>query len=237
MTDVLLPVVSRTCGSARLSADNAPRINHTVTPIEHMRDHTSKTEESTIDSLETPEELLDDEEVPVETNYRELEDETFEALQDRYDTMDGVIQFALTTDDGELLLQGWDGASAWAPPGGKVIADRASDMDWIDAAKKSAEVELGVDIDVHEVLLIEELHFQRSDGTDEFSSYGVSFGASLVNEDTEFIENPAFPDESPFADEDMTLAWVTDVPEDINENHREHIEQFLAYAKATSTSS
>lgn len=202
-----------------------------------MRDHPSKTAESTIDSLETPEELLDNDEIPVETKYRELEDEKFEALQDRYDTMDGVIQFAITTDDGELLLQGWDGASAWAPPGGEVIADRPGDVDWIDAAKKSAEVELGVDIDIHEVLLIEELHFQQSDGTAEFSSYGVSFGASLVNEDTEFIENPAFPEESQFADEDMTLAWVTDVPEDINENHREHIEDFLAYAQATSTSS
>lgn len=198
-----------------------------------MTDHTAQTEVQRIDSLADPEELRNNDAIPVNTNRRELDDEKFEGLRDHYEGIDGVIQFAIATDDGELLLQGWDGASAWAPPGGTVHPDE----DWVVAAERSATNRLGVEIDVDGILLIEELQFQRADGTEAFSSYGVSFGASVAESEDEFVESPEFPAESPFADEDMTLAWVTDVPEDINENHRGHIEQFLAYAQATSTSS
>jgi ADP-ribose pyrophosphatase YjhB (NUDIX family) len=192
-----------------------------------MTDHTAQTAVRSIDSLPNPEELLDDEAIPVETKHRELDDEKFEALRERYDAMAGVVQFALTTDDGELLMQGWDGASEWAPPGGSVQPGE----DWVAGAKRSAKKAFGVELDIDGVLLIEELVFQRADGNEEFSSYGVSFGASLADDDSEFLDDPSFPPESPLADEDMVLRWVTDVPEDINENHREHIEQFLAYAQ------
>jgi hypothetical protein len=198
-----------------------------------MTDHTTQTEAHRIDSLSDPEELVDNEAIPVNTNRKELEDEKFEALRERYEGIDGVIQFAITSDEGELLLQGWNGASEWAPPGGETRPGE----DWVVEAERSADAVFGIEIDVDGVLFIEELQFERADGTEAFSSYGVSFGASVAADDDDFVESPEFPDESPFAGENMALTWVREVPPDSNENHREHIEQFLAYAQETSTSS
>jgi hypothetical protein len=190
-----------------------------------MTDNPPRLEVSTLDSLSDPTTLVD-EGVPIEENVRECDHEKFEGLRERYDAIDGVVQVAVTTSDGRLLLQGWDGASAWAPPGFSVHPGK----DWLADTRERTEQLTGVDVCIDDVLLVDDLTFEHAETGETFSAYGVSFGASLADEDSEFAENPTFGADSPLADEDMALAWVTDVPDDVNENHRDEIERFLEYA-------
>lgn len=196
-----------------------------------MTDTTSKTDESTIDSLADPTALLDREDVPVEATTRTLEAEKFEGLRERYDAIDGVVQIGLLDDD-RLLLQGWDGASAWAPPGGSVMPGQ----DWVTAARESMEALIGLDVRIEAIALLEELTFELADGDESFSAYGVSVTATLAEENDDyreaFVDDPAIDSESPMADQEMALDWFTEIPDDANENHIDHIERFLSFTDA-----
>lgn len=188
-----------------------------------MTDQPPQDEESTLDSLSDPEALRGREDVPFDSVERVLEPEPFESLRERYEKIDGVVQVGLTTEDGRLLLQGFDGASNWAPPGGEVDPDQ----DWVEAARTSMERLTGVDIEIDDAAFVEHLTFRLADNEERgFTSYGVSFTASLVDDDTKFAEIPILAIDPP-EEYDWTLGWFDSVPEDANPNHVEHIEQFL----------
>jgi ADP-ribose pyrophosphatase YjhB (NUDIX family) len=183
-------------------------------------------QDSTIDSLSDPEALRGREDVPFDSVERVLDSEPFESLRDRYEKIDGVVQIGLTTADGRLLLQGFDGASNWAPPGGEVDPGQ----DWVEAARTSMERLTGVAIEIDDAAFVEHLTFRLTDDEERgFTSYGVSFTASLVDDDSEFDRNPTLAIDPP-EEYDWTLAWFDSVPEDANPNHVEHIEQFLETA-------
>jgi len=188
-----------------------------------MTDNSATDEESTIDSLSDPEALRSRDDVPFESVERVLEREQFEALQERYDSIDGAVQVALTTANGRLLLQGFDGDSHWAPPGGEVDPGQ----DWVEAARDSIERLTGVDVEIGDAVLVEHLTFRpENDEETGFTAYGVSFTASLIDEDSEFARNPTFAIDVP-EEYDWTLGWFDGVPEEANPNHVDHIEMFL----------
>jgi ADP-ribose pyrophosphatase YjhB (NUDIX family) len=183
-------------------------------------------EPSPVASLRDPEALLDRDAVGVERVTRTLDADRYEAQRERYDDIEGVVQLGVTDGDGRVLLQDWNGTGEWAPPGGTVDPGD----DWVAAARRSAERLTGVSVDVDGVVLVEDLRFERRDGSASFSAYGVSFVLSLAEPATSFREDPAVAPESRFADGDAELAWVTTVPADANENHVDHVELFLRYA-------
>lgn len=188
-----------------------------------MTDQPAQDEKSTLDSLSDPEALRGRDDVPFEEVERELDEDQYEALRERYDAIDGVVQIALTTDDGRLLLQGFDGASSWAPPGGEVDPDQ----DWVEAARDSIERLTGVEVEIDDAVLVEHLTFRPEDDEETgFTAYGVSFSASLGDEDSEFARNPTLAIDIP-EEYDWTFGWFDSVPEDANPNHVGHIELFL----------
>jgi ADP-ribose pyrophosphatase YjhB (NUDIX family) len=183
-----------------------------------------------VDSLTDPKHLLDRDGVAVDSVDRTLDADRFEARRERYENIDGVVQIGLTDGEGRVLLQGWDGASEWAPPGGTVDPG----ADWAATARESASRLTGVAVAVEGAVLVEDLTFERRDGSASFSAYGVSFLLSLAEPATGFREAPTVAPESRFADEDVALRWVAAVPDDANENHVDHVELFLRYAGAAS---
>lgn len=179
-----------------------------------------------VQSLSNPESLLDADAVPVESVTRDLDPEQFEARRERYAAIDGVVQIGLVDGDGRILLQGWDGASAWAPPGGTVDPGR----DWVEAAREDIERLTGVAVSVDRAVLVEDLTFRRTASDESFSAYGVSFLASLDGDAEAFRAEPTVADGSRFADEDVALEWFAAVPDDANDSHVDHVETFLRAA-------
>jgi len=179
-----------------------------------------------VTSLRDPETLLDRDAVSVESVTRTLDATRYEAQRERYDDIEGVVQLGVTDGDGRVLVQDWNGAGRWAPPGGTVDPGE----DWLAAARRSAERLTGVSVDVDGAVLVENLRFERRDGSASFSAYGVSFVLSLAEPAPSFRRDPAVAPESRFADGDAELAWVATVPADANENHVDHVELFLRYA-------
>ena len=176
-------------------------------------------------SLRDPEALLDRDAVRVERVARTLDADRYEARRERYDDIDGVVQIGLTDGDGRVLLQDWNGTGGWAPPGGTVDPE----ADWAAAARRSAERLTGVSVAVDGAVLVEDLRFERRDGSASFSAYGVSFVCSLAEPAPSFREDPAVAPESRFAEGDAELAWVSTVPDGTIENHVDHVDQFLRY--------
>lgn len=185
----------------------------------------STQDESTIDSLADPTALRDRADVVYEEVTRDLEREKFEGLRERYDAIDGIAQVGVTTSDGRLLLQAWDGDSAWAPPGGDVEPGQ----DWVVAARRSIEHLIGVDVVIDDAELLEHLTFRLAgEAGTSFSSYGVSFSASLVDEESTFATDPTLSDDLDIPDDyDVALGWFDGVPEGVNENHVQDIEILL----------
>jgi ADP-ribose pyrophosphatase YjhB (NUDIX family) len=183
-------------------------------------------EPSPVASLRDPEVLLDRDPVAVERVTRTLDADRYEAQRERYDDIEGVVQLGVTDGDGRVLVQDWNGTGEWAPPGGTVDPGD----DWVAAARRSAERLTGVSVDVDGAVLVEDLRFERRDGSASFSAYGVSFVLSLAEPAPSFREDPAVAPASRFADGDAELDWVSDVPADANENHVDHVELFLRYA-------
>lgn len=225
-----LQAVSTRCGTASPRAGScssaavlvyrflAPAVTHI-----HMTDNATQTDESTINSLADPEAVLDREDVLVEATTRTLDPEKFAGLEERYDAIEGVVQMGLLDDEGRLLLQGWDGASAWAPPGGSVVPGQ----DWAAAARESMEALTGISVRITEIALVEELTFELAGGDDSFSAYGVSFTVTSDRLPEEFLDDPTFDAESPLAEEEMALGWFTEMPDDVNENHIRDVELWL----------
>lgn len=178
-----------------------------------------------IERLSDPETLVDRGDVPVTEVERTLGGERFEGMREHYSRIDGVVQVGITTDDGQLLLQGSETAGQWAPPGGPV----GPGQDWVEAARQTMETQTGVELTVDSVELCERLTFRcEDDPTEQFSAYGVSFAASPVAADAGFLDDPAIVDHPHLPpDHDQTFAWFDGVPDDANENHVEHIERFL----------
>jgi hypothetical protein len=85
-------------------------------------------------------------------------------------------------------------------------------------------------MDVDGAVLVEDLRFERRDGSASFSAYGVSFVLSPAETVPSFRADPSVAPESRFAGEGAELTWVATVPADANENHVDHVELFLRYA-------
>lgn len=180
-----------------------------------------------LDSLSDPESLFEDEDIPFQETVKTFERRQFQRLRQRHETIDGLVQVALTTADGRLLLQGWEGRSKWAPPGFSVGAMQ----NWAGAAKNGFEQLTGVEVTLDEILLVEELTFRCAGTGESFTAYGVSYAGSLVDEDSEFVENPTVDEGSEVAEGNVALDWFTAVPEDVNEEYREYVERFVAHAQ------
>ncbi|QKG93284.1 NUDIX domain-containing protein [Halorubrum sp. SS7] len=181
-----------------------------------------------VESLRDPETLLDRDAVAVERVARGLDAESYEARRERYEDIDGVVQLGVTDGDGRVLLQDWNGTGEWAPPGGTVDPGE----DWAAAARRSAERLTGVSVGVDGAVLVEDLRFERRDGSASFSAYGVSFVLSLAETAPSFREDPTVAPGSRFSGGDAELAWVSAVPDDTNENHVDHVDLFLRFAGA-----
>ncbi len=177
-----------------------------------------------IDSLSDPE-TLRDRGVRFDPVERSLEREQFEGLRERYDAIAGVVQVGLTTDDGRVLLEGSTESGGWAPPGGSVDPGE----DWVASARSSMERQTGTDVEIDGAVLVEELTFRLEGDPDEsFAGYGVTFAASLASAADAFVENPTIVDHPLLPeDHDRTFEWFEAVPEDVNENHAEHVALFL----------
>lgn len=193
-----------------------------------MTDNTTDTTATSIETLSEPGTLTDVDDVPYERKTREFDDRMFERLRERHEAIDGLVQVAVTTSDGRLLLQGWDGPRAWAPPGFSV----GGGQDWVVAANNGIRKLTGADITLNGVLLVDDLTFRHAETGETISTYGVSFGASLVDEDGEFAENPTPDQSNPRVDENMALEWFTEMPDNVDEEHADHIELFLDYARS-----
>lgn len=178
-----------------------------------------------IDSLPDPANLEKVDSVPVETVTRTVDTEQFEALRDYYADISGVVQVGITTTDDELLLQGSETDGQWAPPGGHVKPDE----DWVEAAQRRMETQTGTGISIDGIELLEHLAFElESDPGTSFTSYGVSFRASLADPASSFREDPAIVEHPQLSEtHDQTFSWFSSVPEDANENHVDHIELFI----------
>jgi NUDIX domain. len=146
-------------------------------------------------------------------------------MQSHYSSIDGVVQVGITTDDGELLLQGSAESGGWAPPGGSVRPGE----DWVDAARRTMETQTGGEVTVDTVELYEHLVFEHEEESRRrFTAPGVSFAASMVDAPPGFFENPDIVDHPQLPDDhDQTFGWFETVPDDARENHVEHIEMFL----------
>lgn len=174
-----------------------------------------------IETLADPESLRDGT-APVEEIDRVVPAAQFERLREHYDSVAGVVQVGITDEDGRVLLQGSPEDGEWAPPGGPVEPG----ADWVAAAERTMEAQTGVDVEIHDVRLLERLRFSTEDGEETVSSWGVTFGAAA--EDEQFLRNPEIVDH-PYLppDHEQTFAWFEAVPEDANDNHVEHIELFV----------
>lgn len=182
--------------------------------------------EATTDDWRTghtdPESLRDREAVPVDEKERTFEEAKFEGLRRRYEQIDGVVLVGVTTDDGEVLLQGDD---TWSPPGASVEAGE----DWADAARRGIEQLTGVDIQIDRPVLVEITDFcLDGDESTRFPAPSIHFEASLSSDATAFREDPTFAgdvDGEYYAERE--LAWFDELPDDAHPNHEEHIELYL----------
>jgi len=184
-----------------------------------------QTDSNSIKSLADPATLRARADIPDTEVRRTLGEQAFEGMGNHYDSIDGVVQVGITTDDRELLLQGSEGSGDWAPPGGSVRPGE----DWVDAARRTMETQTGVEVTVDTVELYEHLIFEHGEEPGrQFTAPGVSFAASLAEAPPEFlhdpdiVEHPQLPD-----DHDRTFAWFEAAPDDARETHVEHIEMFL----------
>jgi ADP-ribose pyrophosphatase YjhB (NUDIX family) len=157
---------------------------------------------------------------------RSFEQRTFEALRQRYRSIDGVVKVGVTTDDGAVLLAGQE---TWAPPGGNVETGE----DWAAAARRAIEDLAGVAVTVDDVARVEETYFcLAGDEDSRFLAPNVLFGASLADDEPDFLDDPTVADDLDdpvYGDgEDVELGWFDAVPEDVHPNHADHVELFLS---------
>lgn len=172
--------------------------------------------------LTDPEALRDRDDVEFVESTRAFPDDQFEALRERYQTIDGVVLVGVTTDDSVLL---W-GDDDWAPPGGNV----GPDEDWTAAARRHAEDVTGRDVTVDGPVAVEYNEFHREgDETDSFPAPVVHFELSLPDADDAFLDDPTIPAdaENDLIEEDTRLAWFDGVPDDVHPEHERHAELYL----------
>lgn len=184
---------------------------------------TPTTEEPTTDELYDADALRDHDGVVVEERERPMPDEKFEALRERYDAIAGVVQVGLTNDDGDVLLWGEESA---APPGGSV----GDGEDWMAAARDAMEALTGQRVRVDAPLMLEVTYFHREgDPEERFAAPSVHFAASLVDPDSEWVADPAAPEdyENPMFEDRPHLQWYSEVGDDVDENHAHHVDLYL----------
>lgn len=185
---------------------------------------------TTDESLADPTAVRDRPDVAESIEERTVPTEKHEALRERYEQIDGVVQVGVRRADGALLLERTDRSEEWAPPGGNV----APDQDWIEAATAAAESITGEAIVVDEPVLYGRITFVPDEGDGEgVAAETVVFGASLADPETAFADEPTLPedlDDPLYGDGEsvgLELAWFESVPEDVNPNHREEVELLL----------
>ncbi|NHN43488.1 NUDIX domain-containing protein [Halorubellus sp. JP-L1] len=180
---------------------------------------------SEIGSLADPDDLRERETVACSERDRVLPAEKFDALRERYERIDGVVQVGVTNDDGAVLLVG---EPPYAPPGGNVEAGE----DWVAAAERAMTTITGVDVRVDDAVAFERTAFRSGGDADaSFHADSVLFEASLVDPPAGYREDPTFADDLDhplYGDgSEHALAWVDAVTDDVHENHRGDVDAFL----------
>lgn len=178
-----------------------------------------------MESFTDPASLRDSEDVPFREETRTFDEETYEALHARYQTIDGVIMYGVTDADGRVLLLGPD---EWVPPGGNVHPDE----DWAAATRRTAEELTGHPVAIDRPVHVERTAFLPEEAPDTgFATHVVHFRASLEDEDADFLDDPGVPDDLDHAlygdGSDLELAWFDDVPAAVAENHEEHVRLYF----------
>jgi len=190
---------------------------------------TDSTGPATIESLADPTDLRDDPDVLTTSREREFPREQYEALAERYDELDGVVQVGLLRSDGAALLQRHDESEQWHPPGGNV----AQEQDWVVAARETIEALTGQQVAIDEAVLYGRQTFLPAtdpEAAEPVLAETVVFGASLVEATDGFEEEPTLASELDhplYGDGEeigLELAWFESVPEAVDPNHREEIE-------------
>ncbi len=178
-----------------------------------------------MNSIHDPATLIEREDIQFEEKTRSFDQEKFEALRDRYDSIAGVVQVGVVNENDDVLLLGPD---EWVPPGGDVEVNE----DWVTAARRAIDEWAGIAVDIDEVKLVELTNF-HANGDDEtqFSAYVVTFQATLANDNQEFLDEPTTAEDLNHKyvsdGEAVELAWFGEMPKDVHENHERHVRIFI----------
>lgn len=190
-----------------------------------MSDETPTTNgESADDPSAALERLVGEADAAVHEETREFDDEHFEALRERYESIEGVVQVLLTEDDGRVLLQTYEESNGWHPPGGDVDIGES----WPRTAGTLIEEITGVAAAVSDPLRHDRNIFRRAgDETDRFVADVVTFRATVEDAPDRFLDDPTTAPEYhyPFIPEEESLAlgWFDGVPDDVDPNHADEV--------------
>lgn len=179
-----------------------------------------------IDALPDPSSLRDGPDVMEQTEERELPVDQYTALAERYEQIDGVVQFGIRRD-GAVLLERHAHNEQWHPPGGNVLDGE----DWVAATERAAETLTGEHVAVEMPVVYGRTTFQPDEGDGEdVVAETVVFGVALAEDAAEFQRDPT-PVEHPLYGDaeaiDLELAWFESVPEDVDPNHAAEVERLL----------
>lgn len=174
------------------------------------------TDESPVESLPDPELLLDREDVEFREETKVVEPERFETFRERTETIDGVTVVGVTNDDGAVLLTGHED-DGWRPTGGGVEPGE----DWAAAGRRTAEAEAGVPIVLDRPEVLKRYTYRLEGGDDrEVDEYFVFFRGSLADESATDLSDLD-------SQEDATVGWFDEVPENAYPGEEEAIRVFL----------
>lgn len=164
-------------------------------------------------SISNPKRLVESASVPFKEITRTFRKDKFYGLQQRYQSIDGIVMIGIVSKDEEVLLQG---PKNWAPPGGPVQPDE----DWAAAARRIALNETGNKITIDKPVLVEKMNFQlKNNSAAHFSAYILHLQASPATNQWELSDKAA-----------TTLQWFNEVPANAHSNHVRHIKLYLSHS-------
>jgi hypothetical protein len=174
----------------------------------------------------SPDRVADHDATSVETETQDVSSDRFDGLRARFDGVDATVQVLLRADDA-VLLETFDGANGWHPPGGELVPSESV----ADGASRVIENLTGLAIRVDHPVSVTRTTFREADGDRSFTNPSVTIAASPVDA-TNTSEHPLRPDPTHDvhpdpATVDLRLDWFETIPDDVNPNHRKTIEAVL----------
>lgn len=179
-----------------------------------------------IDSLSDPSALRNRPAVANQTERREVPEDQHAALAERYEQLDGVVQFGICRD-GAVLLERHEHSDQWHPPGSNVPTGE----DWVAATERAAETLTGEPVDVEQPVVYGRTTFQPAAGDGEpVVAETVVFGVTFTNDAEAFERDPMAVEHPLYGDVEeigLELAWFESVPEDVDPNHEDEVDRLL----------